>query len=73
MFLVCLICPPAYFQGFTTYNYGGGGGGGGGGFSTGYSAGLGGGGGGIKHGVKSQRSFLCKLNQFLSYYIHYKY
>ncbi|XP_039975538.1 LOW QUALITY PROTEIN: nuclear factor NF-kappa-B p105 subunit-like [Xiphias gladius] len=35
-----------YFQGFTTYNYGGGGGG----FSTGYSAGLGvGGGGGIKH------------------------
>ncbi|XP_044062025.1 nuclear factor NF-kappa-B p105 subunit isoform X4 [Siniperca chuatsi] len=31
----------AYFQGFTTYNYGGGG------FSTGYSAGLGG--GGIKH------------------------
>ncbi|XP_078116114.1 nuclear factor NF-kappa-B p105 subunit isoform X1 [Sander vitreus] len=39
-----------YFQGFTTYNYGGVGGGGG--FSTGYSAGLGGGGGGgggIKH------------------------
>nr|XP_046261238.1 nuclear factor NF-kappa-B p105 subunit isoform X2 [Scatophagus argus] len=35
----------AYFQGFTTYNYGGGAGGG---FSTGYSAGLGGG-GGIKH------------------------
>nr|XP_020494025.1 LOW QUALITY PROTEIN: nuclear factor NF-kappa-B p105 subunit [Labrus bergylta] len=39
-----------YFQGFSTYNYGGGGAGGGG-FSTGYSAGLGGGGGGggIKH------------------------
>uniref|UniRef100_A0A4W6CPF3 Nuclear factor kappa B subunit 1 n=1 Tax=Lates calcarifer TaxID=8187 RepID=A0A4W6CPF3_LATCA len=31
---VCLVCPPGYFQGFTTYNYGGGGG-----FSTGYSAG----------------------------------
>uniref|UniRef100_A0A3P8VXJ6 Nuclear factor kappa B subunit 1 n=1 Tax=Cynoglossus semilaevis TaxID=244447 RepID=A0A3P8VXJ6_CYNSE len=39
---------PGYFQGFTTYNYGGGGGGGGG-FSTGYSAGLGGGAGGMKH------------------------
>uniref|UniRef100_A0A8P4G0N7 RHD domain-containing protein n=1 Tax=Dicentrarchus labrax TaxID=13489 RepID=A0A8P4G0N7_DICLA len=43
----------AYFQGFTTYNYGGVGGGGGG-FSTGYSAGLGG--GGIKHGEKLQHS-----------------
>ncbi|XP_037635718.1 nuclear factor NF-kappa-B p105 subunit isoform X2 [Sebastes umbrosus] len=48
-----------YFQGFTTYNYGGAGGvGGGGGFSTGYSAGLGGGGGGgggggIKHASES--------------------
>ncbi|XP_035524895.1 LOW QUALITY PROTEIN: nuclear factor NF-kappa-B p105 subunit-like [Morone saxatilis] len=41
----------AYFQGFTTYNYGTGGGGGGGGFSTGYSAGLGG--GGIKHASQS--------------------
>ncbi|KAM7418221.1 hypothetical protein PAMA_017738 [Pampus argenteus] len=39
-----------YFQGFSTYNYGGAGtgaGGGAGGFPTGYSAGLGG--GGIKH------------------------
>lgn len=36
-----VIRPPAYYQGFTTFNYGaggGGGGGGGGGFSTGYSA-----------------------------------
>ncbi|XP_067454318.1 nuclear factor NF-kappa-B p105 subunit [Thunnus thynnus] len=42
-----------YFQGFSTYNYGGGaggGGGGGGGFPTGYSAGLGG--GGIKHAAR---------------------
>lgn len=37
---MCLIRSPAYYQGFTTFNYGagGGGGGGGGGFSTGYSA-----------------------------------
>uniref|UniRef100_A0A3Q2TEE5 Nuclear factor kappa B subunit 1 n=1 Tax=Fundulus heteroclitus TaxID=8078 RepID=A0A3Q2TEE5_FUNHE len=39
-----------YYQGFTSYSYGGrGGGGGGGGFSTAYSAGLGAG-GGMKHG-----------------------
>ncbi|XP_056899453.1 nuclear factor NF-kappa-B p105 subunit isoform X1 [Takifugu flavidus] len=42
-----------YFQGFTTYNYGGGGGGGG--FSAGYSAGLGGAGGagGVRHAFQS--------------------
>lgn len=52
---VCLICPPGYFQGFTTYNYGGGGG-----FSTGYSTGLGGGGGGgMKHGEKM--FILCQV------------
>ncbi|KAM7389298.1 hypothetical protein PAMP_023283 [Pampus punctatissimus] len=38
-----------YFQGFSTYNYGGAGGGAGG-FPTGYSAGLGG--GGIKHAAQ---------------------
>jgi len=57
--MVRLIRPPGYFQGFTTYNYGGAGGGGGGGFSTGYSAGLGGGGGGgggggLKHEEKKK-------------------
>ncbi|CAF89768.1 unnamed protein product [Tetraodon nigroviridis] len=51
-----------FFQGFTTYNYGGGGAGAGaGGFSTGYSAvlggaGAGGAGGGAKHGEKNLRS-----------------
>uniref|UniRef100_A0A3Q2PL48 Nuclear factor kappa B subunit 1 n=1 Tax=Fundulus heteroclitus TaxID=8078 RepID=A0A3Q2PL48_FUNHE len=42
-----------YYQGFTSYSYGGrGGGGGGGGFSTAYSAGLGAG-GGMKHALQS--------------------
>lgn len=65
---MCLICPPAYFQGFTTYNYGGvGGGGGGGGFPTGYSAGLGGGAGGIKLGEKLYfcGKFIRTLNSLL--------